>query len=408
MSLLCTVRPTQAQPAQPPAQPAQPPAQAEAVAPGLITSPTYQISVEDTLDVSVATLDGFGPTVASRQLIVLSDGTADVPFLGETKVTGLTIADLKAKIRKAVSKNLTRPDISVAVRARFQKMVNVFGVTVSKGKIPLRDNWHVRDVIAAAGGLPTDRYDFLDASLLRNRTGELIPINLHRLLDEQDTAQNYPVEADDTLIIRQLDEAQTQIQVIGEVLHPGAVLLPRSRSIVEVLQATGGPTERASLAQTTIERNGKNIVIDLTNYRKNGFDPQEKLQMGDRLVVPTNIKEYYLYGNVGHGGNQPYPEDRTLTVSQAIALSGGIVQGAELKKTRLIRTSADGKTKFTTVINVEKMLKTGDMTGDMKIEPGDSIYVPPAGRSESLNFAQILGIASAATGLIFYLQRAKL
>ncbi|MDX1933049.1 MAG: polysaccharide biosynthesis/export family protein [Capsulimonadales bacterium] len=393
-------------PAAPAGSPATPGTPATAnPAPGLITSPTYRILVDDVLQVTVTPLNGVGQVHTNETLAVLSDGTADVPFLGETKVVGLTLSELKGRIKKVAAKYFEDPRISIAVRARFQKTVNVNSTVLpNRGKIILGENWKVRDVISAAGSLPTDRYDLLEASLYRNATGEVITLDLQRLLGDLDPAQNLPVEAGDFLTVKEIDPTRTQIQVIGQVQKPGPVVIPRNRSLVEVLQAAGGPTERAALSEVRIEREGKDLIVNMTDYRKTGFEPAEKLKMGDRVIVPENRKEILLQGAFGRGGIMPYPDDQTLTLTQVIARAGGQVQGAELKSTRITRFGPDGKQKSTMVVNVEKILKTGDYSDDPVIQPGDQIYVPPAGRRKGFNLQEMVGIVS---GVVFLLYQAS-
>jgi len=142
----------------------------------------------------------------------------------------------------------------------------------------------------------------------------------------------------------------------------------------------------------------------MRDYTKTGFDPKEKLQLGDRLVVPKNKNEYYLYGQVGHGGTVPYPEDKKLTVYQVIADSGGQVEGAELKHARLTRKRPDGST-ISQEVNVEKMLKTGDLTKDVAVEPGDSIYVPGSYRRPGINVQEAFQFIVALTGIVAVLNR---
>ena len=374
---------------------------AEATRP--ITSPTYRITAEDVLDISVVGQNGFGVPGQSRTVTVLADGTADLPYIGEKKVIGLTLAELRKKLLPVVEKELLKPAITISVRAHYIRQINVFGILPAKGKLALRESWRIRDVIASAGGMPGDRYEFYQATLMRPRTGETIHLDLKKLLEEGDEKQNVLVEDNDILNIQPLTEAETQIQVVGQVLRAGPQILPRSASVLDVLQAAGGPAPRASLANANIKRGGKTITLDLRDYQKTGFTPTEKLQVGDTLVIPENTKEYLISGAVGRGGSVTFPEDEPLTLYKAIVQASVPAQGADLRYVRVTRKNPTGPD-TSKIIDVDKMLKTGNFKGDIALEPDDSIYVPPY-KKKGITLMDALGTASAVAGAIFLFDR---
>jgi polysaccharide export outer membrane protein len=367
------------------------------ISPAPAASPSYRILVDDTLEISVVSQNGLGQQVVARTVTVLNDGTVDLPVMGEIKIVNMTVGELRKKIRARMSKQIRDPQVNIAVRDRVRAQVTTLGV-LKGGKIVLREGWRVRDVIASAGGLPTDRYEYYRASLTRGKNNQTLPIDLQKLLVDSDQSQNYLLEPDDTLLIQEVDQAQKQVQVIGQVLKAGPVELPRTRSIIDVLQAAGGPNDRAALNDATIERGSTTIKVPLRDNVRNGTEPSEKLEPGDRLVIPENRREYYMLGAVGAGGTKPFPEDRKLTVFTAISDAGGQVSGAELKKTRLTRKTPDGGT-TSQEINVEKMLKTGDLSKDVAMQPGDTIYVPQTGGRRGIGLQEIVTYVSIITGL---------
>ena len=368
-----------------------------------ITSPTYRIAIEDTLDISVVGQNGAGFPGPTRTVTVLADGTADLPYLGESKIAGLTLAQLRKKLQPLAAKELINPAITIAVRGRYVKQVNVFGVLPNRGKIALRENWRVRDVISAAGSFPSDRYEFYRTTFLKTRTGEQIEINLKKLLEEGDQTQNFLVEDNDVLMVQPLAEVETQVQVIGQVAKSGPIPLPRSQSVLEVLQLAGGPTPRASLANVVIRRGGKIITLDLRDYDKTGFTPGEKLQAGDTLVVPENDKVYYITGAASRSGPFPYPEDEPMTVFKAISIAGGQNPTADLREVRLTRRNADGTT-TTKTLDVDKMVRTGNLKGDLAVAANDYIYVPPY-KKKGFTATEALTAISAAGGAFYLLGR---
>lgn len=350
----------------------------------------YKVAPDDLLSITVQ-----GQPDLSRKVQVLQDGTIDLPSAGQIKVVGLTIGQLKQEVTRRLAKTLVRPQVNVNVEGRQVKLANVVGSVKTPGRIPLREGYRLLDVLAAAG-IESDRFEFYRASLFQDRTKQTIPIDLQKLIGEKDPAANLPVEENDTITVTTVDVAEQTVQVIGQVNKPGPVLLPRNGSIVDVMQSAGGPATGARLSQVTLERrDGQRTIIDMRDYQKTGFETKETLRAGDRLIVPENKLRFNVYGAVGRPGELPYPDDRKLTVFSAIAYAGGQTNGAELKKTRLTRVNPDGTAKSSEVVNVDKMLKTGDLNGDVPVEPGDSIYVPASTGRKGIDPFALIGVVGA-------------
>jgi protein involved in polysaccharide export with SLBB domain len=399
--LLCLLPLTGAQAQEKPAAP--PPANGGGTpgAPKSATAaPDYVISVEDVLSISVVDR----PELARPGIQVLNDGTIDFPDIGIIKVAGKTIKDLKTEMQKALAKKYTRPQVNITIAGRQIRQINVFGSVASKGKLALRDGWRVRDVLAAAGGLasanfPPDRYEFYRAELNRAKGGETLPIDLNKLLGAGDESQNYAVEVDDTITVREVDVSEANVTVIGAVQKPGPQLTPRSGNIVDVLTAAGPIPDFSLLSAVEIEhRDGTSQKnIDLRGYNKPDVVINVKVKPGDRIIIPENKKRYYLYGIWAKPGEQVYPDDEKLTVFKVFGKVGQ-VQGAEVKNTKLIRTLPSGKTQQFK-INVEKMLKTADLSEDMVVLPDDKIYVEPTRRNAWERIYPIIQVLSIGLGL---------
>ena len=367
-------------------------------APSLVTSPTYRIAVEDVLDISVLEHAEF-----NRVLAVNLDGTIDFPLSGQINVVGMTIAQLKARITRDLAKQYVKPQVSIGVRERQARSVSILGAVRAPGKRPLKEGEKLLELLADAGGLPSERAEFYVARLIRTTTGEVFPIDLVKLY-ANDASQNLVLSNNDTILVEELEASKTTIQVVGEVGRPGPQAVPRDGSIISVLQLAGGPTARAQLSKVTLERGGQLIYLDMRDYQKNGFDPKEKLVAGDKLIIPENKREYYIFGPVARPGTQIYPDDRQLTVYSALANAGGSTEGVDLKKTRLIHPNADGTT-TTQIVDIQTMLKTGNLNGDLPVVPGDTISVPPSGSRRGLSAFEAIGLVGGIFTILNYFRR---
>ena len=86
----------------------------------------------------------------------------------------------------------------------------------------------------------------------------------------------------------------------------------------------------------------------------------------------------YLFGEVRSAGSQALPSGEALTLAKAIIRSGGFTDFADKRRVTVTRESASGSgagnQKFT--VDVGRVLQRGMTQKDMKLEPGDVIYVP--------------------------------
>jgi polysaccharide export outer membrane protein len=361
-----------------------------------VPSGVSKIVADDIIDVSVVDHPDVG-----HQYQVPPDGVIQVPFAGDINVIGMTISDLRTRLTKAFAKQFYKPLVTIAVRSAAET-VNVVGVAHG-GKLPLKQGERVLDAIASAGGLPFDRPEAFKATIIRAATAESQPIDVEKLF-QGDAAQNLTLLSGDTIYIEEKAAALTTVQVIGEVAKPGPVIVPRDHSIVTVLQSAGGPTPMAALSHVTIDRDGQTMVVDMRKYQQTGFEPTEKIEAGDRLIVPQNKNLYYIIGAGGHTGTQIYPDDRQLTVYSAFSNSGGSTEGVDLSKVKLIHPESSGHDKVT-LVNVSSMLKTGDLSADVPLVPGDTIYVPPAGTRKGLSAGEVIGLFSGVVGILYYFKR---
>jgi len=85
-------------------------------------------------------------------------------------------------------------------------------------------------------------------------------------------------------------------------------------------------------------------------------------------------KKYYLYGQVGRQGPVSYTGRDTLL--DAI-LSGGVNYSSWTSHVKVIRPSHGETPVRTIMVNVDRMVKKGDWSKNLLLEPDDIVYVPP-------------------------------
>jgi polysaccharide biosynthesis/export protein len=85
-------------------------------------------------------------------------------------------------------------------------------------------------------------------------------------------------------------------------------------------------------------------------------------------------KPYYVVGGqVGKPGKFDYRSD--VTITQAIAIAGGFTDASKHSQVLLFRRISDQWTEAK-IINVKKMLSSGNLQEDPELHPGDMLFVP--------------------------------
>jgi protein involved in polysaccharide export with SLBB domain len=343
----------------------------------------YRIGSGDVLTITV-----LGSPEFSLNAQVLPDGTFVYPILGKIRAAGRTREEIASEIARGLKekKQLTRPNVTLNVIQQERREITVLGAVRGAGKLELREKWTILDALGAAGGIgtgatATDRFEFYKAELFRD--AQVITLDLAKIY------------ANDPTVIGE----------VGAAGRGGAVELPKDRSIITLLNDMGGVTERAALSKATILRQGQLTSIDLRGYKKGKLEKEILLEGGDVLTIPKIDSHYKVNGLVTiKGGELDYPDDRTLTLFEALTLSGIPSNGGNLKEVKLTRLENGVST--TQKVDVEKMLK-GDRSQDMAIQPGDEIYIPASDPNKRRwgTLQDWLSLAGVLPGLYFLFRR---
>ena len=91
-------------------------------------------------------------------------------------------------------------------------------------------------------------------------------------------------------------------------------------------------------------------------------------------VVGYRSKKYYIYGESLAAGARPYTGRDTLLDAVLPAVPSFLTWTSRVK---VIRPSHGETPVRTIVVNVDRMLKTGDWSQNILLEPDDVVYVPP-------------------------------
>jgi len=371
----------------------------------------YLLGPGDVIQISV-----WGYPELTNVITVRPDGKVSFPLIKEIIATGMTPEELRQEINKQLCQVIKDAQISLIVINFRTINVSVLGEVSKPGLYSLTERVDVLKAISAAGGL-TAEAGLRNATIIR-KNQEITPLDLEKLFIQNDLTQNYLLDSGDSLYIPKAF-AITNISVAGEVNSPGFYSLEGKVDVLKAISACRGLTQKAGFKNAIITKlNDEIIQVDLEKLLiQNDLTQNYPLESGDSLFVPLTLeKNVYVLGEVKSPGL--YPIEGECTVVEAISKAGGYTGNARLKSCVVIRkfpvdqeglklrtiTLKDVKVireKYEQVIeiNLEKILKDGELSQNIALQPQDIVFVPIRPLSE-FDIATILDVVT--TGLTVY------
>lgn len=366
------------------------PARADAptpVPPALTAPMDYVLSPDDQIDISVLGHEDFKASVT-----ILPDGTFNYPIVGKVHAAGQTVDGLKMALTRGLGSQLNQPEVTVTLRASRPRKVSLLGAGAkTAGQYDYKQGMHLLDLLAVSGG-PLAGPEMTQATLVTGGGKDSVPINLPRLLSGADTSQNLPLAPGDILFLTPRDAAVAQVQVIGEVVKPGAYeVTPQGSTVLSLVTLAGGATPKAALTQAQVMHGGRVTVYDLRRLLTRDLSDtagRARLVPGDVLLVPANNARILALGEVGVKGVIPIPDGETLPLTVALALVGGVTAEGDKKNVGIVRRTPDGRATVL-VVNTDDLLKGKNNVTDVNLQSGDILYVQsrnhPKGISDALS-----------------------
>jgi len=186
-----------------------------------------------------------------------------------------------------------------------------------------------------------------------------------------------------TVAVSLYQKHRQSVSVFGAVQRPGAVeFKPGMRALEAVAQAGGlMPTADATLVSLT-RKAGPKVTLDLDHPElKAGSDVDAVLSEDDSIYIPDMKSQVSVVGQVKVPGSLMYKD--SMTVLDALGAAGGVnMDEGDLKKSKIIHNGVD------TPLDLDAMLRKGDMSANMKLAPGDRIFVPDAVRTQVIGNVQ--------------------
>ena len=191
-----------------------------------------------------------------------------------------------------------------------------------------------------------------------------------------------------------LDESASQgVTVLGEVTKPGIYPALGNRKLYDLISSAGGFTASAGRKISIIRQHSTSpITVSLPRNLADDLQNNIDILPGDTITIPR-APIIYVVGDVGRPAGL-LVDNGSLSVLQALALTGGTNRTAQMGGVRIIRKGPSGMTE--TKVPLKKMLEA--KAPDINLQPDDILFVPLSGARVAAG--QTLSAAiSAATGI---------
>lgn len=335
-----------------------------------------------------------GETDISGDYTVDANGDITMLYINQVHVKGLTVEEAREAITQQLQTIYRNPQVVVDLVSPGGIEVSVSGAVTTPATRAMRSDAHLNDLLQLAA--PTLDADLASVQITHGRPGETHStdnVDYASFLDTQNTAGNPPLHDGDVVFVRRKTGVPIQVNVRGEVPHPGRISLTDKATFEDAIQEAGGLTSDANHTGIVIQHSGTTDQIPV-DYAAALHNPQDDtanpiLHDGDTIIVKTveHPNTFTITGGVLHPGPYTLP-NYPVSLADALGDAGGAADHAKLNKTTLVREGADGKV-------VRLALNANDPTVLEKtiIEPGDYITVPPGAPKQRIDPFEVLGLA---------------
>jgi protein involved in polysaccharide export with SLBB domain len=131
------------------------------------------------------------------------DGTISMPFIGEPKVEGMTVTQMRLELEERYQPILKQPGITVQVRQFASQKVYVGGQVVRPGVVALKGEMTLLDAIMEAGGNKTTGSDSQVILIRKSEEGRALRyrLSLKPKNEEQPEAGNIRLQPFDVVLL---------------------------------------------------------------------------------------------------------------------------------------------------------------------------------------------------------------
>ncbi len=341
----------------------------------------YVVGPSDIINVGLWGLVSASLPLSSTPLVVTPEGTLIVPTVGEIRVAGLSLADVKGKVSQEVKKKYLWCDVTVTLLSPRSFLVNVSGAGLSQDTYVASAVERVDKLVTEASRMhaissampaqtkptagaeqtekesPTSevRRDELKEPanelstrniLLKRRDGKSYRVDILLYYATGDGRYNPFLLDGDVVVIPRKDLERNFVSIYGAVNAPGQYEFVADDSLTRTVRIAQGTTELADLEDVIISRLSEDgdrtdeIHLNLDAIL-HGREPDFPIHRGDRISVKEKLdlrRDYKVFvsGEVKQPGYILITRQSTR-LSKVIKDAGGFTEYASLPEAMILR-----------------------------------------------------------------------
>lgn len=320
------------------------------------------------------------------QIRVGSDGTINLPYVGNVEVSGKTIFAAIELLEQKFSNFYREPVVSINIIQAAVRQFSILGQIQHPGvyEMPeMKDEVTFVEAIARAGGVArtvdsTKATELGQVTIKRTINGEEKAITFNgKTVIQTGKVKDYPVLPGDTLIVQL---AQTEFYILGEVRSPGIYKLSSNKESMDLMEAiamAGGLSKFSDLGKIIVKRfiDGEEQVLtfDGKSLGRNQKGANFNIYAGDTIIVQMFRNEFIILGQINRPGKYELPAlQDSIDIMEAMAMAGGATRLANIGNIKIRRTVNGKETVLETSLNRLIDNKTG---GAFRVLAGDRIIV---------------------------------
>ena len=253
------------------------PASAPATA-AVNTTTEYRLAAGDVIRISVYQNPDL--TLETR---VSESGALSYPLLGSVKLGGLSLSQAEQLIADGLRNGnfVKQPSVTIVVLQVRGNQASVLGMVNRPGRYPLEmGDTRLSDLLAAAGGVTLAGSDLVVLSGTRQGKPYRVEIDLPSLFAARGREQDVMVQNGDVLWV----DRAPMVYIYGEVNRPGSMRLERGMTLMQLLAAGGGTTQRGTQKGITVHRRQADGKIQVLRP-----EMDESMKEGDVVYVRESL-----------------------------------------------------------------------------------------------------------------------
>ena len=327
----------------------------------------------------------------SGDYTISDDGRLTGVGFGSVSAAGKTVSELKAEIVEQLKKTFKDPDVDVVLKKQTEQYIYLIGSQHSE-PIIYKQGLDLRQVVGMAG--LSDIPDLFDCRV--SRAGDPVrSIDLVKLFRGDPSVWDGPMQPND--VVTFLTKV-FHVSVTGEVMEPGEYLVRDDSQLESAIAQAKGVTKDGTLQNVLVFR-GKDVFQVDASASAVGKKQPFTLQPNDSIVVRKSDNVVYVLGEVRMPGRYVIPDNKAVTVADALAAAQGLTPSGSLRRVSVVRADSTGKF-VATPYNLDEFLKRGKTESNPKLGSGDIVYFGQPNAVQLMSIQQIASTAFLLKGIL--------